>query len=189
MFKQVLYAIWTFSLEKGYNWVLSKTTIDEKAIELVDEIKERSVLVKEELKDVVDAVKGVQTKPKKKILQIKSQSRYQKLIMIDLYKLYKFFKEQWLGSILIIVWIISVFIYQHKRNELLNKAYILETKIKELEKKAKVELKSVDSLKTIDTIIVTRIKIIKQKEYEEIRVIDSLPISGLQSYFTERYPK
>jgi len=66
MFKQVLYAIWTFSLEKGYNWVLSKTTIDEKAIELVDEIKVRSVLVKEELKDVVDAVKGVQTKPKKK---------------------------------------------------------------------------------------------------------------------------
>ena len=39
MFKQVLYAIWTFSLEKGYNWVLSKTTIDEKAIELIDEIK------------------------------------------------------------------------------------------------------------------------------------------------------
>ena len=35
--------------------------------------------------------------------------------------------------------------------------------IKELEKKAKVELKSVDSLKTIDTIIVTRIRIIKQK--------------------------
>jgi len=67
MFKQVLYAIWTFSLEKGYNWVLSKTTIDEKAIELVDEIKVRSVLVKEELKDVVDAVKGVQTKPKKNI--------------------------------------------------------------------------------------------------------------------------
>jgi len=66
MFKQVLCAIWTFSLEKGYNWVLSKTTIDEKAIELVDEIKVRSVLVKEELKDVVDAVKGVQTKPKKK---------------------------------------------------------------------------------------------------------------------------
>lgn len=109
--------------------------------------------------------------------------------MIDLYKLYKFFKEQWLGSILIIVWIISIFIYQHKRNELLSKAYVLEAKVKELEKKAKVELKSVDSLKTIDTIIVTRIKIIKQKEYEEIRVIDSLPISGLQSYFTERYPK
>ena len=109
--------------------------------------------------------------------------------MVDLYSLYKFFKEQWLGSILIIVWLISVFIYQDKKNELLNKAYILEAKVKELQKKAKTELKDIDSLKTIDTIIVTRIKIIKQKEYEKIRIIDSLPISGLQSYFTERYPK
>jgi outer membrane murein-binding lipoprotein Lpp len=109
--------------------------------------------------------------------------------MVDLYKLYKFFKEQWLGGILIIVWLLSVFIYQHKKNELLNKAYILEAKVKELENKTNAELKGVDSLKTIDTLIVTRIKIIKQKEYEEIRIIDSLPISGLQSYFTERYPK
>ena len=109
--------------------------------------------------------------------------------MVDLYKVYKFFKEQWLGSILIIVWLISIFIYQDKKNELLSKSYVLETKIKDLEKKAKAELKSIDSLKNIDTIIVTRIKIIKQKEYEKIRIIDSLPISGLQSYFTERYPK
>jgi alpha-N-acetylglucosamine transferase len=109
--------------------------------------------------------------------------------MVDLYSLYKFFKEQWLGGILIIVWLISVFIYQDKKNELLNKAYALEAKVKELQKKAKVELKSVDSLKTIDTLIVTRIRIIKQKEYEKIRIIDSLPVSGLQSYFTERYAK
>jgi len=109
--------------------------------------------------------------------------------MVDLYKVYKFLKEQWLGSVLIILWLISIFMYQNKKNELLNKAYILESKLKQLEKKAKIELKDVDSLKTIDTIIVTRIKIIKQKEYEKIRIIDSLPISGLQSYFTERYPK
>ena len=109
--------------------------------------------------------------------------------MIDLYSVYKFFKEQWLGSILIIVWLISIFIYQHKKNELLNKAYVLEAKVKDLENKAKVELKSVDSLKAIDTVIVNRIKIIKQKEYEKIRIIDSLPISGLQEYFTDRYPE
>lgn len=109
--------------------------------------------------------------------------------MVNLYTLYKFFKEQWLGSILIIIWLISIFIYQDKKDELLNKAFILESKVKELEKKSNSELKSVDSLKIIDTIIVNRIKIIKQKEYEKIRIIDSLTISGLQSYFTERYPK
>lgn len=109
--------------------------------------------------------------------------------MVDLYGIYKFFKEQWLGSILIIVWLVSVFIYQHKKNELRNKAYVLEAKVKNLENKAKTELKSVDSLKAIDTVIVNKIKIIKQKEYEKIRIIDSLPISGLQQYFTDRYPE
>jgi hypothetical protein len=78
MFKEVLYAIWTFSLEKGYNWVLSKTTIDEKAIEAIDEIKVRSVLVKKELKDVVDAVKGVPTKPKKKYYRPKVKAETKK---------------------------------------------------------------------------------------------------------------
>lgn len=109
--------------------------------------------------------------------------------MVNLHKVYKFLKEQWLGSILIIVWLISILIYQDKKNELLNKAYVLEAKVKKLEKKANAELKNIDSLKTIDTLIVTKIKIIKQKEYEKILVIDSLPVSGLQSYFTERYPK
>ena len=79
--------------------------------------------------------------------------------------------------------------YQEEKIELLNKAYILEAKVKKLEKEANEELKSVDSLKTIDTLIITKIKIIKQKEYETIRIIDSLPVSGLQSYFTERYPE
>ena len=109
--------------------------------------------------------------------------------MADLYKLYKFLRQQWLGTILIVFWIIGVFIYQIKKKELVEKAYVLDAKVKELEKKASIELKSVDSFKTIDTFIVTKIKIIKQKEYEKIRIIDSLPISGLQSYFTERYPK
>lgn len=73
MFKKILYAVWSFSLEKGWNWILSKTDIDEKTIEVIDDIHVRSVLVKEELKDVVDAVKGVQTKPKKKYYRPKAK--------------------------------------------------------------------------------------------------------------------
>ena len=78
MFKKLLYAIWTFSLEKGYNWVLSKTTIDEKAIEVIEEIEVRSVLVKKELKDVVDVVKGVPAKPKKKYYKPKAKAESKK---------------------------------------------------------------------------------------------------------------
>jgi len=73
MFKKVLLAVWTFSLEKGYNLLLSKTTLDEKAIEVIDEIQVRSIRVKEELKDVVDAVKGVPVKSKKRYYKPKAK--------------------------------------------------------------------------------------------------------------------
>ena len=73
MFKKLLYSIWTFSLEKTWNWIWSKTEIDEKTIDVIDEIHVRSVLVKKEIKDVVDAVKGVPSKPKKKYYRPKTK--------------------------------------------------------------------------------------------------------------------
>jgi len=75
MFKKILCLIWTCSLEKVWNFLLSKTTVDEKVIEVIDEIKVRSVLVKEEIKDVVDAVKGAPIKPKKKYYRPKVESK------------------------------------------------------------------------------------------------------------------
>ena len=57
MFKKVLLAIW--------NFILPKTTIDE--IEL------RSINVKKEIEDVVDAIKGVPTKPKKRYYKPKTK--------------------------------------------------------------------------------------------------------------------
>jgi hypothetical protein len=78
MFKKVLLVVWTFSLEKTWNWILSKTTVDEKAIEVIDEIEVRSTRVKEELKDVVDAAKGVPTKPKKRYYKPKPKKDLKK---------------------------------------------------------------------------------------------------------------
>jgi coenzyme F420-reducing hydrogenase beta subunit len=78
MFKKLLHAAWTFSLEKGWNWIWSKTEIDEKAIEVVEEIQYKKVLVKEELKDVVNAVKGIPSKPKKKYYKPKPKTESQK---------------------------------------------------------------------------------------------------------------
>ena len=72
MFKKFLYAIWTFSLQKGWNWIWSKTTVDEKAIAVAKEVKRRAEIAAEELedvaveaKDVISAVKG-ETKKRKK---------------------------------------------------------------------------------------------------------------------------
>ena len=41
MLKKFLSGIWNFSLKKGWNWVWSKTDIDEKAVETAKEIKRR----------------------------------------------------------------------------------------------------------------------------------------------------
>jgi len=57
MIKKVLNSIWNFSLKKGWDWIWSKTTVDEQAIEAVKEVKQRAKRVKEELADVKEAVK------------------------------------------------------------------------------------------------------------------------------------
>ncbi len=59
MLKKIAKGIWTFSLEKGWKWVWSKTTIDEKVEAAVEEIDRRFDNVKTEMKDVADAAKEV----------------------------------------------------------------------------------------------------------------------------------
>ena len=102
-------------------------------------------------------------------------------------KIFEFLKNQWLGSILIIIWIFSVLVYQNNRENLLIESGNLKDKIEKLEKELTSYKKKGEEFKKIDTIIVTKIKKIKDKEYVQIKVIDSLPISGLQQFFTDRY--
>ena len=46
-------------LKRFWNWLLGKTTIDEKIVEKVEQVQERVERVKEEVKDVVAAAKEV----------------------------------------------------------------------------------------------------------------------------------
>lgn len=59
MIKKILHSIWTFSLEKGWNTLLSKTTLDEQVKETIFEAEKRYNAVVEEAKDVVKAVEEV----------------------------------------------------------------------------------------------------------------------------------
>jgi len=51
-----------------WNWLLGKTTLDEKAVEVYDEVKDRAGKMANEFKDVIDASKGKKRRgrPKKK---------------------------------------------------------------------------------------------------------------------------
>jgi hypothetical protein len=100
-----------------------------------------------------------------------------------------YLKEQYLAVIIIIILMFFTFSEQQKNNVLLKQVVTLENKILVLKEKDRESSIIIDSLSRVDTLIVNRIKIIKQKEYVQIRIIDSLPVSGLQQYFTDRYPE
>lgn len=98
-------------------------------------------------------------------------------------------EKQWLAVVVSALWLFTYTANQEKNSKLIENTKILETKITELEKEDVKSSKIIDSLSTIDTLIVNNIKTIKEKEYVQVKVIDSLPISGLQEYFSNRYPQ
>jgi hypothetical protein len=60
-----------------WNWVLGLTTVDEKIVSTIEETKRRASLVKNEVKDVIKAVKEVekQLKDIPKAVQGKTKKR------------------------------------------------------------------------------------------------------------------
>jgi hypothetical protein len=104
-------------------------------------------------------------------------------------KVLNYLREQYLAVIITVIWLFFTLYAQQKNAHLLEQTKELEGKIIYLEQKDHETAKVIDSLSKIDTVIVNRIKTIKQKEYVQIRIIDSLPVSGLQQYFTDRYPE
>ena len=102
-------------------------------------------------------------------------------------KVLNYLREQYLAVIITVIWLFFTLYSQQKTDVLLEQTKQLESKITYLEQKDHEAAKVIDSLSKVDTVIVNRIKTIKEKEYVQIKIIDSLPVSGLQKYFTDRY--
>ena len=100
-----------------------------------------------------------------------------------------YLRDQYLAVIITVIWIFFTIHNQNKSDILIQQTKKLEREILVLEKKDRQSKIIIDSLSRVDTIIVTKIKTIKQKEYVQIKIIDSIPISELQEYFSKRYPK
>ena len=102
--------------------------------------------------------------------------------MIDLFKILKFAKDQWLGVIVSILWIIYIIFMQMADDKLVE-----ETKV--LEKVIIKEKLRVDTLYKTNTVIDNKIKYIKIVTHDTIKIIDTMRASSLQKYFTDRYNK
>ena len=98
-----------------------------------------------------------------------------------------FFKNQWFSLAIIFLLIFM----QIKSDESIAQ---YEIQLDELQEKLDyykandLKLKySIDSLSTLDKEVMEKIRVIKEKEYVQVKVVDSMPISKLQQFFTDRY--
>jgi hypothetical protein len=99
----------------------------------------------------------------------------------------KWIKYQWFGVLIIIV----LLFLQYKASQEIE---LYKLKLKEIDKQIEVyKIKDeqlqikIDSLSSLDVKVVEKIRTIKEKEYVQLKVVDSMPISELQEFFTDRY--
>jgi hypothetical protein len=100
-----------------------------------------------------------------------------------------FLKNQWLASVLIVLFILFSFYNSIKKEELLKEKQRLEKEIKLLEQKEQLHWNKLDSLKVSESTIIEKEKTLIQIQHDTIKVIDTMSVSELQEYFTNRYNK
>lgn len=98
-------------------------------------------------------------------------------------------QKYWSTILVIILWVLSNVYTSNQYNVLKDKNIALDTEIKRLNILVDINNKAYDSIESKNIKIVDRIKIIKQKEYVQIKAVDTMSISVLQGYFSDRYSK
>jgi len=98
-----------------------------------------------------------------------------------------FIKQQWLGTILILLFILFLIYGIGQNNELKKEKKRLEADIELLEKREELHWNKLDSLKSNNKVIVQKEKILIQLEHDTIKVIDTIAFSKLQKFFSDRY--
>lgn len=101
--------------------------------------------------------------------------------------IFKLLKDQWFGIIIIIILIVLQLKSDQSINLYKNQIKDLYIQLNKYEVKDKLLTLKIDSLFNLEKNVVEKIKTIKEKEYVQIKVVDSLPISKLQQFFTNRY--
>jgi hypothetical protein len=101
--------------------------------------------------------------------------------------LLNFIKNQWFGDLIIAILLFlqykadqEIQIYKLELQEINKQIELYKIKDEQLQIK-------IDSLSSLDVKVVEKIRTIKEKEYVQLKVVDSMPISKLQEFFTDRY--
>jgi hypothetical protein len=106
-----------------------------------------------------------------------------------MYHISKFIKQQWLGTILIVLFILFLVYGIGKNSDLQKEKQRLEKEIEVLEQKEELHWNKLDSLKVSENTIIKKEKILIQIQHDTIKIIDTMSVSELQKYFANRYNK
>jgi hypothetical protein len=104
-----------------------------------------------------------------------------------MYRISNFIKQQWLGTILIILFILFLFYGIGQNNELRKEKQRLEKEIELLEEREELHWNNLDSLKVGRNTIIEKQKTLIQIEHDTVKIIDTIAFSKLQEFFTDRY--
>jgi hypothetical protein len=98
-----------------------------------------------------------------------------------------FLKNQWLGTILIILFILFLLYGIGQSSELKKEKQRIEKEIEVLEKREKSHWNKLKRLKFDNKIIIQKEKTLIKLQHDTIKIIDTISFSELQKYFTDRY--
>ena len=102
-------------------------------------------------------------------------------------KFFSFIKQQWLGSLLIALFILFLFYGIGENNELKREKQRLEKEIEALEEKEKLHWDKFESLQLGRNTIIEKQKTLIQLQHDTIKIIDTISFSKLQEFFSNRY--
>jgi hypothetical protein len=104
-----------------------------------------------------------------------------------MFHIVNFIKQQWLGTILIILFILFLFYGIKQSDELKRERERLEKEIEVLEEREELHWNKLDSLKLGRDTIIEKQKTLIQIEHDTIKIIDTIAFSKLQEFFSNRY--
>jgi hypothetical protein len=99
----------------------------------------------------------------------------------------KFITKNWFSILILAILAFLIYDSQRDLNKYREQVEDYKVKIIDLQDQIDIDIKTIDSLSKVDPIIVKEIDTIKLKADENIKFVDTMSVSDMQSFYSERY--
>lgn len=99
----------------------------------------------------------------------------------------KFITKNWFSILILAILAFLIYDSQRDLNKYREQVEDYKVKIINLQDQIDIDIKTIDSLSELDPIIVKEIDTIKLKADENIKFVDTMSVSDMQSFYSERY--